>query len=103
MLALCFPGANSYGYVSSRAIVTGEPAFAKNNWHLEVAKNRPIGHTGNRLSEGNLTYTFGFRYFYDPNWLMGASLGFRSFKENLPGDPELTYFSFTHEAFRVFR
>lgn len=103
MVALSFPSSKASAYVSSLPIFTGDPAFANSNWYVEANQNRPIGHTGNVLLPGKLTYTLGFRYFYEPDWLMGASLGFRSFFEKTPEENELTYFSFTHEAYRVVR
>ncbi len=104
MLALAFPmGAQASTYVSSLAEFTGSPAFARSNWYFETNKNRPLIHTKNHLLDGKLTYVLGFRYFYQPNWILGASASFRSFVEKTSPASELSYLSLNHEALRVFR
>ncbi len=103
LLALNFTHAYGHEYVSSKPFVSGEPAFAKNSWYIEANQNRPLLHTNNRFLPGKPTYMVGFRYFYDPNWIMGVSLGFRSLHENTPEQTELSYFSFGHETLRVIR
>ena len=68
-------------------------------------RNAPIVHTQQRLNGRYATWSLGYRNNLDADWIMGISLGFKSFeyREGEAQGQELSFMSVNHESLYVLR